>query len=184
MNAAHSLLQGPLKRMRTLGIHTQLTLWFMTIFLLLIVLFGAIFYFHLSSGLAANLDSQLQLRAQFVSGAIIQENGTLALHDETGELSTLIDIDDPAAKGMPHHERNLAITPLDPDLDLLIQVRDTAGQMQYSTAAFLSGDDYNLKRTIHPSLQSAALFPSEDYWSGVDWCSTLATRKYPSAGQR
>ncbi len=60
MNSAHRLLQGSLKRLRTLGIHMQLTIWYTTIFLLLIMLFGAIFYFHLSSGLAANLDSQLQ----------------------------------------------------------------------------------------------------------------------------
>src|SRR5262249_1177797 len=128
----------PLKRLRTMGIHMQLTIWFMTIFLLLITLFGAIFYFHLRSGLAANLDSQLQLRAQFVSGAIIQENGTLALHDKTGELSALIDTDGSAGKDASHSERNLATTPLDPDLDLLIQIRDVAGRMQYSTPAFLS----------------------------------------------
>jgi hypothetical protein len=63
MNMAHRLLQGLLKYLRTLGIRMQLTLWYLTIFLLLILLFGAVFYFHLSSGLAANLDSQLQLRA-------------------------------------------------------------------------------------------------------------------------
>jgi hypothetical protein len=39
---------------------------------------------------------------------------------------------------MRRKERNLATTPLDPDLDLLIQVRDTTSQIQYSTAAFLS----------------------------------------------
>jgi heavy metal sensor kinase len=138
MTIVHRLLQRPLKRLQTLGIHIQLTIWYTMVFLFLIILFGAIFYFHLSSGLAANLDSQLQLRAQFVSGAIIQKNGTLALHDETGELSSLIDTDDSAARGTRRKERNLATTPLDPDLDLLIQVRDATGQIQYSTAAFLS----------------------------------------------
>ena len=137
MNTAHALPQGPLKGLRTLGIHVQLTIWFMAIFLLLIILFGAIFYFHLRSGLAANLDSQLQLRAQFVSGAIIQQNGTLALHDKTGELSPLIDTDDPARRGASHNRRNLEMTPLDPDLDLLIQISNAAGQTQYSTPAFL-----------------------------------------------
>ena len=138
MNIAHRLLPGPLKRLPRLGIRMQLTIWYLTIFLLLILLFGAIFYCHLSSGLAANFDSQLQLRAQFVSGAIIQKNGTIALHDETGELSTLVDTDDPATKGMQNTERNLATTPLDPDLDLLIQVRDAADRIQYSTIAFLA----------------------------------------------
>ena len=138
MNTTYALLQGPLKRLRTLGIHVQLTIWYMTIFLLLIMLFGAIFYFHLGSGLAANLDSQLQLRAQFVSGAVIQENGALTLHDKTGELPSLIDTDDHTGKGVPHNERNLGTTPLDPDLDLLIQIRDATGHTQYSTAAFLS----------------------------------------------
>jgi hypothetical protein len=83
MNIAQRLLQGSLKRLQTLGIHMQLTIWYTMVFLFLIMLLGAIFYFHLSSGLAANLDSQLQLRAQLVAGAIIQKNGTLALHDET-----------------------------------------------------------------------------------------------------
>jgi two-component system OmpR family sensor kinase len=131
MIIVHRLLQRSLKPLRTLGIRMQLTLWYTAIFLLLIMLLGALFYFHLSSGLAANLDSQLQLRAQLVSGAILQKNGSLALHDETGELSALIDTDDPAARGMHHKERNLATTPLDPDLDLLIQVRDASGQIQY-----------------------------------------------------
>ena len=138
MTIVHRLLQRSLKALQTLGIRMQLTLWYTAIFLLLIMLLGALFYFHLSSGLAANLDSQLQLRAQLVAGAIIQKNGILSLHDETGELSALIDADDPAARGMHHKERNLTTTPLDPDLDLLIQVRDASGQIQYSTAAFLS----------------------------------------------
>ena len=138
MNTVHALLQGPLKRLRTLGIHIQLTIWYMTIFLLLIMLFGAIFYINLRSGLAANLDSQLQLRAQFVSGAIIQQNGSLTLHDKTGALSPLIDTDNPAGRDAPHNEHNLGTTPLDPDLDLLIQIRDATGHTQYSTAAFLS----------------------------------------------
>ena len=138
MNTVHTLLQGPLKRLRTLGIHMQLTIWYMTIFLLLIMLFGAIFYINLRSGLAANLDSQLQLRAQFVSGAIIQQNGSLTLHDKTGALSPLIDIDDHTRRDAPHNERNLGMTPLDPDLDLLIQICDATGHMQYSTVGFLS----------------------------------------------
>ncbi|HEX3641601.1 MAG TPA: HAMP domain-containing protein, partial [Ktedonobacteraceae bacterium] len=138
MNTVHALLQGPIKRLRTLGIHMQLTIWYITIFLLLIILFGGIFYCHLRSGLAANLDSQLQLRAQFVSGAIIQRNGSLTLHDKTGALSPLINIENPAGKGADHNERNLGMTPLDPDLDLLIQIRDATGYMQYSTAGFLS----------------------------------------------
>jgi hypothetical protein len=120
MNIAHHLLQGSLKPLRTLGIRMQLTLWYTAIFFLLIMLLGALFYFHLSSGLAANLDSQLQLRAQLVSGAILQKNGTLALHDETGELSSLVDTDDPATRSMRRKERNLATAPLDLDLDLLI----------------------------------------------------------------
>jgi len=33
MNTAHALPQGPLKGLRTLGIHVQLTIWFMTIFI-------------------------------------------------------------------------------------------------------------------------------------------------------
>src|SRR5437879_5146548 len=95
MNTPSGLLQGLLKRLRTLSIHVQLTIWYLTIFLLLILLFGAIFYFNLRSGLIANLDSQLQLRAQFVSGSVIQEDGgALTLHDKTGELSPLIDTDD------------------------------------------------------------------------------------------
>src|SRR5260370_8650665 len=152
MNTAHALPQGPLKGLRTLGIHVQLTIWFMTIFLLLIILFGAIFYFHLRSGLAANLDSQLQLRAQFVSGAIIQQNGTLALHDKTGELSPLIDTDDPARRGASHNRRNLEMTPLDTNLDLLIQISITPVQMQYPTPAYilLSPPHASSTPSLHP----------------------------------
>ena len=138
MNMAHRLLPGPLKRLPRLGIRMQLTIWYLTIFLLLILLFGAIFYFNLSSGLVANLDSQLKLRAQFVSGAIIQKNGTIALNDRTGELSTLVDPDDSITEDVHHKERNLATTPLDPDLDLLIQIRDVTGRIQDSTVAFLT----------------------------------------------
>jgi two-component system, OmpR family, sensor kinase len=138
MNTAQALVQKPLKCLQALGIRAQLTIWYMIIFLLLIILFGAVFYFHLRSGLAANLDSQLQLRAQFVSGSIIQQDGALVLHDKTGELSPLIDVDDIAREGVPHNEHNLGMGPFDPDLDLLIQIRDAAGRTQYSTPAFLS----------------------------------------------
>ena len=138
MNIVHRLLPGPLKRLPRLGIRIQLTIWYLTIFLLLILLFGAIFYFNLSSGLVANLDSQLKLRAQFVSGAIIQKNGTIALNDKTGALSTLVDPDDPMTGDMHSKERNLAMTPLDPDLYLLIQIRDATGRIRDSTVAFLT----------------------------------------------
>lgn len=138
MNLARNLVRKPLKCLQALGIRAQLTMWYMMIFLLLIMLFGAVFYFHLRSGLAANLDSQLQLRAQFVSGAIIQQNGALALHDKTGELSPLIDVDDVARKSIPHNEHKLGMGPFDPDLDLLIQIRDATGRTQYSTPAFLT----------------------------------------------
>jgi methyl-accepting chemotaxis protein len=139
------------KHLGALGIHAKLTIWYTLIFTVLIILFAAIFYLHLRNVLFSNLDTQLQLRAQLVEGAITEHRGELTLHDATGRLFTLLDADDPSQQSILHKEHGLTAQQLDPDLDVLIQVRNTAGHVQYTTPAFtlLTPPAASIQQALH-----------------------------------
>ena len=71
------------------GIRPQLTLWYTTIFAVLLLLFGALYYFQLQRSLLDNFDASLQVRATQIAAGITFDNGAITVQDLTGELPGL-----------------------------------------------------------------------------------------------
>src|SRR6266702_131340 len=82
-----------LRRIWPLGIRTQLMLWYIVVFAVLILLFGAVFYVNLSTSLSTSLDTALQLRTQQIAAGITEEHGKISIQDVTGELPGVVDND-------------------------------------------------------------------------------------------
>lgn len=136
MNAT-SLLRRPLQHLSTLSLSARLTLWSMTVFTLLFLLLGTLYYLHFRSHLLGDLDTRLQMRAQVVAELMTERHGILILPGGTRELTALFDPGPPSRNAGPQPELAVNTIQLDPDLDLFIQIRDSAGHIRYSTPASL-----------------------------------------------
>jgi two-component system OmpR family sensor kinase len=122
----------PLRNISSLGIRTQLILWYTVVFTMLILIFSLILYTTLQASLASGVDTELQLRTQQIAGGISSENGKIAIQDVTGELPSL---DSSTAQGDPN-ETILANTHSDVNVGILVRVLDTNGRIIYISPAF------------------------------------------------
>jgi heavy metal sensor kinase len=136
MNVA-SLLRKPLRYLSTLSLAARLTLWSMTVFTLLFLFMGMLYYLHFRSHLMDDLDTRLQMRAQVVAQLLTTRHGTLILPGGTRKLTALFDPGPPTRSPRSLPELAKGATRLDPDLDLFIQIRDSQDHIRYSTPAFL-----------------------------------------------
>jgi len=116
-----------------LGIRTQLTLWYIIVFAILIFLLGTVFYVNLRTSLVRSLDSALQYRTQEIASGISIKNGKIAIQDVTGELPGSIDSDSVQDGTSGSQEPQ-------PDVDIgtLVRIIDDHGQTVYITPAFQS----------------------------------------------
>lgn len=155
------------RRIRNLGIRAQLTLWYIAVFTILILIFGAIFYVNLSTSLSANFDTGLQQRAEQIAAGINEPNGKIVISDGSGELLGLIDSDDtvdtnatPQATTGTEQQTEQESEP-NVDIDALVRVLNNNEQTIYVSPAF---------RVLN--------LPSESFtqpFRGTSWQGTIIT---------
>lgn len=129
-------MQRSLRQYWPLGIRAQLTLWYITVFSILLALFGVVFYLHLRSTLAMSFDTNLQARAQQIATSSIQQHGSILIRDKTGELAGLVSRNDPENKNALGVAGDFEAPNFDVDLDALMRVLDAKGNVEYSTPDF------------------------------------------------
>ena len=138
-----------LRRIRPPGMRIQLTLWFIAVFSVLILLFGAVFYINLRASLQTNFDSSLQLRTQQIAAGINEDRGTITIHDVTGALPGLTDPDAATDTATPTsnpqtpntttaNPANPEKTSADVNLGALVRILNIRGDVVYVTPAFLA----------------------------------------------
>lgn len=138
-----------LRRIRPPGMRIQLMLWFIAVFSVLMLLFGAVFYINLRASLQTNFDSSLQLRTQQIAAGINEDKGTITVHDVTGALPGLTDpdatLDTATPKPNPQTTSTTkanAVAPettkADVNLGALVRILNTRGDVVYVTPAFLA----------------------------------------------
>ncbi len=71
------------------SVRAQLTFWYTTVFAVLILLFGAIFYLNLRASLLQSFDDDLTYRTNQIASGISRDDGKITLRDVTGELPGL-----------------------------------------------------------------------------------------------
>ena len=131
------------------SIRIQLTLWFILVFTMLMLLFGAVFYVNLRTSLETSFDSSLQLSTQQIAAGINYDNGTITIHDVTGALPELVDPDSTVAIGTPGHSSpQTSATPTStassketyPDVNVgaLVRILNAREETIYVTPAFLA----------------------------------------------
>ncbi len=128
------------RRIWPLGIRTQLTLWYMVVFAVLVLLFGPVFYINLRGSLIRSFDEALRLRTQQIAAGISDEKGTITIQDVTGELPGSFDPDEGGSRSTPGEQEQPGRREPYPDVDIatLVRVIDTKGQIVYVTSAFLA----------------------------------------------
>jgi heavy metal sensor kinase len=123
-----------------LNIRSQMMLWYFLIFAILIILFGAVFYFNLKNSLETNIDTELQAHAQEISNGINEENGTIAVQDVTGVLPGLVDpdanIDTPAPTPTATSIQAAHETQGDVNIAPLVRILNNKGVAVYTSPAF------------------------------------------------
>jgi two-component system, OmpR family, sensor kinase len=138
-----------LRRIRPPGMRIQLTLWFIMVFSILMLLFGAVFYLNLRSSLQTNFDSSLQLRTQQIAAGINEDKGTITIYDVTGALPGLTDTDAATdiatSKSNPQTTDSPTTNPVtsektnaDVNLGALVRILNIRGDVVYVTPAFLA----------------------------------------------
>src|SRR5260370_11767477 len=127
-------------RVWPLNIRSQMMLWYFLIFAILIILFGAVFYFNLQNSLETNIDTELQAHAQEISNGINEENGTIAVQDVTGVLPGLIDpdanIDTPSPTPTATSIQAVHETQADVNIAPLVRILNNKGVAVYTSPAF------------------------------------------------
>jgi heavy metal sensor kinase len=124
-------------RVWPLGVSLQLTLWYCAVFTILLLLFGAVFYVHLSNTLTTNFDDTLRFRMQQIAAQVTLYNNAVVVHDASGKLSALIESDEQDNAGAPGSEEGLyAERYFDVDLDALVRVLGPRGEVEYITPSF------------------------------------------------
>ncbi len=123
-----------------LNIRSQMMLWYFLIFAILIILFGAVFYFNLQNSLETNIDTELQAHAQEISNGINEENGSIAVQDVTGVLPGLVDpdagIDTPTPTPTSTSIQAAHETQGDVDIAPLVRILNNKGVAVYTSPAF------------------------------------------------
>ncbi len=138
-----------LRRIRPPGMRIQLTLWFIAVFSVLMLLFGAVFYINLRASLQTNFDSSLQLRTQQIAAGINEDKGTITIHDVTGALPGLTDPDAATDMATPQsNPQTISTTTANPadtekaradvNLGALVRILNIRGEVVYVTPAFLA----------------------------------------------
>ena len=90
-----------LRRIWPPSMRVQLTIWFILVFTVLMLLFGAIFYVNLRTSLQTSFDTSIQLRTQQIAAGINEDKGAIFIHDVTGALPGLVDPDATIGIGTP-----------------------------------------------------------------------------------
>jgi two-component system, OmpR family, sensor kinase len=140
-----------LRRIRPPSMRVQLTTWFVLVFTVLMLLFGAIFYVNLRTSLQTNFDASLQLRTQQIAAGINEDKGAIFIHDVTGALPGLVDPDatigigTPASGLTPGGTTTASTTKpdeirADVNLGTLVRILNNRREIVYVTPAFLSLD--------------------------------------------
>ncbi len=138
-----------LHRIRPPGMRVQLTLWFIMVFSVLILLFGAVFYINLRASLQTSFDSSLQLRTQQIAAGINEDKGTITIHDVTGALPGLTDPDAATDIATPKSNPQTTSTKTtnlaspekmngDVNLGALVRILNIQGEVVYVSPAFLA----------------------------------------------
>jgi two-component system OmpR family sensor kinase len=127
-------------RIWPLSIRVQLMLWFILVFAVLILLFGAVFYVNLRTSLETSFDNSLVQRTQQIAAGIDEEKGTITIHDVTGVLPGLIDPDEITSKGGTPATPSLSTekTLADVNLGTLVRILNARGEIIYVSPAFLA----------------------------------------------
>src|SRR6516165_2676528 len=127
------------------GMRIQLTLWFIMVFSVLMLLFGAVFYINLRASLQTNFDASLQSRTQQIAAGINEDKGTITIHDVTGVLPGLTDPDAATDNTTPTSnsqttpdQSTLEKTSTDVNLGTLVRILNVHGEVVYVTPAFLA----------------------------------------------
>jgi heavy metal sensor kinase len=137
-------MTGLSRRLWPPSIRLQLTLWFILVFTVLMLLFGAVFYVNLRTSLEASFDASLQLRTQQIAAGINEDNGAITIHDVTGALPGLADPDaqngigTPGLTPLPTSTTSPKETHADVNLGALVRILNTRGEIIYVTPAFLA----------------------------------------------
>ncbi len=115
------------------GIRMQLTLWYASIFTILIGICCGIFYITIKNALNSSLNNMLEIRTQQIAEGIDFRNNQIVIHDLTGELPAERkekekepDSDDMHPSG---HQ-------MDVNSDVIVGILNLKGQPNYTTAAF------------------------------------------------
>jgi two-component system OmpR family sensor kinase len=82
-------MKHQLGRTLPLGIRAQMTLWYSTIFAILMLLFALIFYLAFQRALSSSFDTALQVRTEQIALGVSSVHGALVIQDVTGELPGL-----------------------------------------------------------------------------------------------
>lgn len=117
------------------GIRTQLMLWYLIVFAVLMLLFGGIFYANLRTSLSTSLDTALQLRTQQIAAGITDEQGKIIIQDVTGELPGVVDRDSVQSPSTPDGQEG-ADQHADVTFGTLVRILGADGQPVYVTRAF------------------------------------------------
>ncbi len=80
---------GRLRTLLTPGIRLQITLWYASVFAVLLLLVSVVSYADTSASLNANVNSTLALRARQIAAGISNQNGRLIIEDVSGALPGL-----------------------------------------------------------------------------------------------
>ncbi len=142
-------MNGLLRRIRLPGMRVQLTLWFILVFSVLMMLFGAVFYLNLRTSLQTSFDASLQLRTQQIAAGINEDKGTITIHDVTGALPGLIDADAANENRFPESSptptstttptpTSTEETHADVNLGAIVRILNSKGEVVYVTPAFLA----------------------------------------------
>ena len=112
------------------GIRVQLVLWYIVVFILLLFLFGTIFYVNFRISMTTNFDNALQLHTQQIAASFPGDDYTLTLQDIQAALPWLIDSDD--APGYADRGE----TYIDAYLRTMMRFYNAQGQLVYATPDF------------------------------------------------
>ena len=143
-------MSQPPRRRRIPGwprsVRAQLTFWYTTVFAVLILLFGAIFYLNLRTSLLQSFDDDLTYRTNQIASGVNQDDGKITLRDVTGTLPglssgqhTLISDDGEGDDGDGDNsgDGDADDVPVrDVSLGSLVRIIDKQGATLYVTPAF------------------------------------------------
>ncbi|HZR40090.1 MAG TPA: hypothetical protein VFB12_08250, partial [Ktedonobacteraceae bacterium] len=114
-----------MRRVFPLSIRLQLTLWYISVFAVLLFVAGLLVYKHLETSLAGSLDGALQLRAQQLASGVSLQHDKIRIGDAFNELPGF-DSDVPTQQAS-HGDVNWSS---------LVRLLDKHGKVVHETPAF------------------------------------------------